>query len=77
VPTVLRHNGYRFFFYSNEHLPIHIHIEKGEKTAKYEIETLALRSSYRFSPSELREIRILVEQNQELFRTKWNEYFNS
>ncbi|WP_339864042.1 DUF4160 domain-containing protein [uncultured Algoriphagus sp.] len=28
MPTVLRENGYRFFFYSNEHLPKHTHVEK-------------------------------------------------
>ncbi len=34
MPTVLRKDGYRFFFYSNEHLPIHIHIEKDNKNGK-------------------------------------------
>jgi hypothetical protein len=77
VPTILRHNGYRFFFYSNDHLPIHIHIEKGEKTAKFNIEQQVLVNSYRFSPSEIREMRILVEQNKQTFIDKWNEYFNS
>ena len=28
MPTVLRTNGYRFFFYINDHGPPHIHIEK-------------------------------------------------
>ena len=77
MATVLRHNGYRIFFYSNEHLPIHIHIEKGEKTAKFNIEQQVLVNSYRFSPSEIREMRILVEQNKQTFIDKWNEYFNS
>jgi len=77
VPTILRHNGYRFFFYSNDHLPIHIHIEKAEKTAKFNIEQQVLVNSYRFSPSEIREMRILVEQNKQTFIDKWNEYFNS
>ncbi|MGB0788697.1 MAG: DUF4160 domain-containing protein [Marinirhabdus sp.] len=30
MPTVLRLRGYRFFFYSNEHLPIHVHVENSE-----------------------------------------------
>lgn len=77
MPTIFRHNGYRFFFYSNEHLPIHVHIEKGEKTAKFDVRNHQLINSYKFSSSELREIRILVEQNKELFTNKWNEYFNN
>lgn len=42
MPTVLRIRGYRFFFYSNEHLPQHIHVEKGNNTAKFNIEEVEL-----------------------------------
>ena len=31
MPTVLRIEGFRFFFFSDEHDPSHIHVEKGEK----------------------------------------------
>jgi len=34
MPTILRIDGYRFFFFSDEHLPTHIHIEKGDGYAK-------------------------------------------
>ena len=77
MPTVLRKYGYRFFFYSNEHLPLHIHIEKDNKTAKFNLETLILVRSRRFNASEIKEIRKLVEENTELFNNKWNEYFNN
>jgi hypothetical protein len=53
MPTILLKNGYRFFFYSNDHLPIHIHIEKDDKTAKFEIENLELIRSRKFNASEL------------------------
>jgi hypothetical protein len=76
MPTILLKNGYRFFFYSNEHLPIHIHIEKNDKTAKFEIENLELIRSRKFNASELKEIRKLVEENTDLFKNKWNEYFS-
>jgi hypothetical protein len=36
VPTALRVEGYRFFFYSNEgHEPPHIHVQKAEGIAKF------------------------------------------
>lgn len=76
MPTILRINGYRFFFYSNDHLPAHIHIEKGEATAKFELKPVVLIRSRKFTAAELNEIRKLVEQNVELFINKWNEYFN-
>jgi Domain of unknown function (DUF4160) len=32
MPTILRINGYRFFFYSNENdEPAHVHVEKGRR----------------------------------------------
>ena len=34
MPTLLRLFGLRFFFYMDEHRPIHIHIECGGKLAK-------------------------------------------
>lgn len=40
MPTILNIKGYRFFFYSNEHLPIHIHLEKGDATAKFILEPI-------------------------------------
>jgi len=38
MPTILKINGYRFFFFSNEHTPKHIHIQKQKKYAKINIE---------------------------------------
>ena len=77
MPTILISNGYRFFFYVNDHPPMHIHIEKDNKTAKFNIELLALVRSRKFNTSEIREIRKLVENNKQLFKQKWSEYFNN
>ena len=77
MPTVFYINGFRFFFYSNEHLPKHIHIENGDKTAKFYLENAELVKSFGFKPNELKQIRILVEENQELLIQKWDEYFNN
>lgn len=38
MPTLLRIFGLRFFFYMDEHLPIHVHVEHGGKLAKIELE---------------------------------------
>ncbi len=36
MPTVLRSGGLQFFFYSLENdEPAHIHVERGDATAKY------------------------------------------
>lgn len=78
MPTILIIHAYRFFFYSNEHLPIHIHIEKGNATAKFNVEPIVeLVKSKRFNSSELKEIRNLVIEHQKFFKIKWHEYFNN
>ena len=38
MPTLLRLFGLRFFFYLDEHRPIHVHVEYGGKLAKIELE---------------------------------------
>ena len=76
MPTILRRKGYRFFFYINDHLPIHIHIEKQNKTAKFNLEPIELIRSRKFNAAEIREIRKLVEHNKALFKQKWNEHLN-
>jgi Fe2+ or Zn2+ uptake regulation protein len=77
VPTVLSERGFRFFFYSNEHLPKHIHIENAGKTAKFNLEDIELVKSSGFSASELKQIRNLVELNQRLLIQKWDEFFSN
>lgn len=77
MPTVLRIDGFRFFFYSNEHLPKHVHIEKAEKTAKFNLGAIELVKSSGFNAAELKQIRNLVEENQELLNQKWDEFFSN
>ena len=77
MPTVLVIDGFRFFFYSNEHLPKHIHIEKAEKTAKFNLENVELVKSSGFNSTQLKTMRNLVEVNQELIIQKWDEFFSN
>jgi hypothetical protein len=77
MPTIIKINGFRFFFYTNEHLPIHVHIEKEGKVAKYNLEPVELIKSSKFNAQELRQIRKIIEENKEQFIIKWNEDFNN
>lgn len=77
MPTILIKDGYRFFFYSNDHEPVHIHIEKNNRTAKFNLSPIELVRSSKFNAKELKVMRKLVEENIDLFKIKWNEYFNN
>lgn len=77
MPTVLREGKFRFFFFSNEGAePRHVHVESGDKYAKFWLESASLAKSAGFSDVELRKIRELVIKNAELLKEKWDAYFN-
>lgn len=76
MPTVLRINGYRFFFFSLEgNEPAHIHVEKSDSYAKFWLQPVTLARSVGFRSHELREIHGIIEANVELFQERWDEYF--
>jgi len=76
MPTVLRVKGYRFFFFSLEgREPPHIHIEHGEKYAKFWLTPVSLVRSKGFRSHELTRVQKLVEENRDLFEEKWHEHF--
>ena len=77
MPTILIIDGLRFFFYSNGHLPKHVHIEKAEKTAKFNLGNIELVKSSGFNSTQLKILRNLVEENQELLIQKWDEFFSN
>ena len=76
MPTLLRENGYRFFFFSDEHLPKHVYIEKADKYLKVELEALKIIDNYRMTSKEAREIMQIVEKYKQFFLESWDEYFN-
>ena len=77
MPTILLTKGYRFFFYINDHTPPHIHIEKNRSTAKFFLKNAELAKSKRFNAKELSEIRNIIMENLELFKTKCDERFTN
>ena len=78
MPTILKIDGYRFFFFSNEGLePVHVHVESAEQYAKFWLQPVALASSVGYNARELTRLRKIVEERSELFMEKWNEYFGA
>lgn len=66
--------GMKFFFYSLEHLPIHIHVRNADGTAKFEVNPVRLVESQGIKPKDLVLAEALVEQNAELIIRKWHEF---
>ena len=78
MPTVLRERGFRFFLYSRENdEPAHIHIEHGDRLAKFWLDPVDLALSRRFRAHELNELRLLVLKHRTRFLKAWDEYFEA
>ena len=78
MPTILRVDGHRFFFFSNESgEPPHIHVETADNYAKFWLSPVELDRAIGYSARELHRLRQLVEERREFFQEKWNEHFNT
>jgi hypothetical protein len=77
MPTLLRINGCRFFFYSNENNePAHVHVEKGDAVGKIWLEPSVEVSYFKgFNSSEQNDILNITETNSKIFIKKWYEHF--
>jgi hypothetical protein len=75
MPTVFEKDGYRFFFYSNDHRPIHVHVRYGSGEAVFEVEKeIALRESQGLKVNQLSKAQQLAEENKQLIIRKWHEH---
>ena len=77
MPTVLYINGFRFFFYMNEHEPIHIHVEKGACNARIIlIPTIIISNNHGFKKKEIRSILDIIVCNYGNIIQAWHDTFD-
>ena len=78
MPTVLRINNLRFFFFSMEgNEPPHIHVEQDDKIAKLWLNPMRLADCYGFRNHELTKIKMIVIEHRLVFLEKWYEFFGN
>lgn len=73
MPEVFRMFGMRFFFYMNEHLPIHIHVRNSDGEARFEVDPVRLIESRGLKPRDLVLAEALIEERKDEIIKKWNE----
>ncbi|GAB3895191.1 DUF4160 domain-containing protein [Larkinella knui] len=76
MPTIWIQDGFRFFFFSNEHEPLHVHIEKGDSAAKFNLIPVALVKNEGMKSKDLKKAEAIIVERQQEFITKWKSYFN-
>ena len=76
MPTLLRIDGYRFYFYSHEpNEPPHVHIDHSGRSAKVWLQDIALAKNIGYSARELKRILGMVEDHRDQFLEAWHAYF--
>ena len=68
MPTVLLIFGLRFYFYADEHKPIHVHLESSDGRVKIALEPV--------KPRDIKRALDLAVEYREEFIQKWNEFHN-
>ena len=77
MPTILLAFGLRFYFYSEEHMPIHVHVENADGRAKFSLEpNVELVKNEGMKPKDLKKAKALCETFQEEFIEKWHEHMD-
>jgi hypothetical protein len=75
MPIVFEKDGYRFFFYSNEHVPIHVHVRYGGGEAVFDVEEqVELRESQGMKMNELSKALNLAREHRDMILEKWHEH---
>lgn len=76
MPTVLRIEGFRFYFYSHEpNEPPHVHVDRGEASAKVWLDPVALARNLGFRPNELTRILALIREHRTQLLEAWHGHF--
>ncbi|TIC78490.1 DUF4160 domain-containing protein [Crenobacter intestini] len=79
MPVILRYQGFKFFFYSNEGTPLeaaHIHVRSPNGEAKFWLAPdVQLARNDGFDARTLKELAAVVQENRDLLERAWNDYF--
>jgi len=77
MPTVFEQEGFRFFFYSNDHTPIHVHVRYAGGEAVFIVEeSVELRESSGLKVRDLKRAQELAEEHRAVIVSKWHEFFD-
>lgn len=77
MPTLFEIFGLRFFFFSNEHEPIHVHAENGDGRVKIKVSPeIELVENKGMKPKEVKKVLKIVKMYQSEICDEWTKYFN-
>lgn len=77
-PTVFRHKGYRFFFFSREEKRMHIHVYSTDGEAKFWlIPDVALAKNYGMSGKQINDLIKIINERKDEIKNAWQKHFGN
>lgn len=75
MPTLFIIFGLRFYFYADEHLPIHVHVENADGRAKFLVHPeVTMINNKGIKPLSLKRAREIIIERQSEIIDKWHEF---
>lgn len=75
MPTIFEIFGLRFFFFADDHYPIHVHVVKGDDDAKIELEpTIRLVYNHGLKANDVKRALKLVKLYKAEIIETWFKY---
>ncbi|MDR3000351.1 MAG: DUF4160 domain-containing protein [Fibromonadaceae bacterium] len=76
MPTLFSIFGLRFYVYTEEHKPIHIHVRKGKAKAKFLLNPIKLLENKGLKDQEVSLAKSLIEENKDIIIDHWKNAEN-
>jgi uncharacterized protein DUF4160 len=77
-PTVFRHKGFRFFFFSKEESRKHVHVYCGSGEAKFWLEPdIELAENSGLTRKQLAEVRGIINERKDEIVNAWKKHLGS
>lgn len=79
MPEIFRLFGFTYYFFSREHMPVHVHVEGKDGYAIYDLEENRFLKRYAkgIKAGDLRRIENILEENKAMIVDSWKTYFNN
>lgn len=77
MPEIFRYFGMRFYFYSREHEPIHVHVKNQDGRAKFCLlpNSVVLVENNGIKAKDIKLAQEILEENLDLAINKWITFF--
>ena len=74
----MRRGPYRLLFFSSDRgEPVHVHVVRDRKAAKFWLEPVRLAYNYGFSLAELARVETLVREHEVELTEAWHDHFRN